>query len=903
MDTKSKSIKNSKLLKIAAFILEVVMFFLAGNFASLFIKGFANFNIFTNPADFTNTYVFRDRMNDYMSVVIELGQSSIYQTFDEYLQSEEAKSYSEKYDEEAVNVSAAYDILDASEIEVYVDAQNRYRYALTYNNVRYYFSCSGKPISKAEFDDYIFVTSKAEENTQVTTEAETDTAEVTVPDDGLYYYSPEEGGGKPEYIRDISNALQTICYVDGHKDYGEISKENMLARIESERIAHLEETYGWNMYDYNRNIVSGVGSVNYAVFYKNSDTVFTNCGVASGDSEEVILEKIGVSRWAESIKDGKYRLISGKKNNTATDVYASLHDWLFGTMKSSLEYGMLYNPSVLDNVSAAYFSYNENSGKTDMFTVIEKSFESYGKGHSLTAYLILSAVSFIIACAICIYLLCTAGKTADGIKINFFDKIPIEISFGIGLALVLISGFSAAYITVFELFSFDMIGWDRQLNDIANAFINSVCRFSNAVIGLLVAVFFGVWTAFNASVLRNIRNKTFCRHSLVLRPSKWILKNLWKLTKKGADRLGYILACDYAKGQGKKFKVLACISVALFVVATAIYYAVFVGGLACFGLAAEPVFVLFAFVFLILGITGDILAVAFAMLVIASLHRIMAAVSDMRKGHIDTTINTKFMPPFMKRFAEDILSVQDGLQAAVESAVKDQKMKAELITNVSHDLKTPLTSIVNYVDLLKKCEINDETARKYVDVLDEKSHKMKKLIEDLVEASKASSGAVEIRAVKLNLCEFAAQTVGEHEDELKKHGIEIVLRVPEKPVMVIADAQKTMRITENLFSNIRKYALEGTRVYVDVSEHTENEDAENTGLASITFRNISKNPLEVSAEELTRRFVRGDASRSGEGSGLGLSIAKDLCELQNGKLILGTDGDLFKATVKLPVAK
>ncbi len=902
MDTKSKSIKNSKLLKIAAFILAVVMFFLAGNFASLFIKGFANFNIFTNPADFTNTYVFRDRINDYIWSVTELGKSSRYQSFDEYLQSEEAKGYSERYYEEAAKVTAAYDILDASGIEVYVDAQNRYRYALTHNNVRYFFNCSGTPITKAEFDDYIFIRSETEDVIETTTAVE-ETVTQPVADGGLLYYSPDNGGGMPEYIRDISNALHTICMVEGHKDYGETSEELMLAMIENERIASIEEIYGWNTNYHSENIVSGVGSINYAVFYKNSDEVFTNCGVAAGDTEDVIHKKLGVSKWAECFKDGKYQLITGKKNNNVSNVYASLHEWLFGVQKSTLEYGTEYNPSVLDDVSAAYFSYNNNTNKADTFTVIEKSFESYGKGHSLTAYLILTLVCFAIGCALCIYLLSVTGKTADGTRIYFFDKIPVEISFCIGFVIVLITGWLTAYLTVFELFPFDIFGSDREINEIVLSFFNVISRFSNAVIGLLVAVFFGVWTAFNASVLRNIRNKTFCRHSLVLRPSKWILKNLWKLTKKGADRLGYILACDYAKGQGKKFKVLACISVALFVVATAIYYAVFVGFLMCCGFVEGVLFILAAIFFLFLGITGDALAVAFAMLVIASLHRIMAAVSDMRKGHIDTTINTKFMPLFMKRFAEDILSVQDGLQAAVESAVKDQKMKAELITNVSHDLKTPLTSIVNYVDLLKKCEINDETARKYVDVLDEKSHKMKKLIEDLVEASKASSGAVEIRAVKLNLCEFAAQTVGEHEDELKKHGIEIVLRVPEKPVMVIADAQKTMRITENLFSNIRKYALEGTRVYVDVSEHTENEDAENTGLASITFKNISKNPLEVSAEELTRRFVRGDASRSGEGSGLGLSIAKDLCELQNGKLILGTDGDLFKATVKLPVAK
>ena len=886
MDTKSKSIKTSGFMKIAAFILAIVMFFLAGNFASLFIKGFANFNIFANPGDFTNTYVFRDRMNDYMCMVLELGKSSRYQTFDEYLQSEEAKNYSESYVEEAAKVTAAYDILDASGIEVYVDVQNRYRYALTYNGVRYFFNCSGTPITKAEFDDYVFVETMTAVEETVTQQSEGD----------LLYYSPDSGGGLPKYISDISKALHTICMVDGHKDYGETSEELILAKIESDRIASIEEIYNLKTQGYFSNVLSGVNSINYAVFYKNSDYVFTNCGVVAGDGEDVILEKIGVSRWAESYKDGKYQLIAGNKNNTVTGTYASLHDWIFGARKSVLEYNNPTNHylSVFDDVSAAYFSYDENSNKADTFTIIEKSFESYGKG-SLTAYLVLTAVCFVIACALCIYLLCVTGKTADGTKIYFFDKIPVEISFCLGLAAVVIAGLSTAYITVFELFPFDLFGSDLHINNIVFSFFHIISSFSNVVIGLLVAVFFGVWTAFNTSVIRNIRNKTFCRHSLILRPSKWIFKNLWMLSKKGVDRLGYIFACDYAKGQGTKFKVLACVGVALFVAVTAFYYTVFVGGFACFGLAEEPLFALFAAVFLILGITGDAVATAFAMLVVSSLHRIMAAASDMRKGNVDIKINTKFMPPFMKRFAEDILSIRDGLQSAVESAIKDQKMKAELITNVSHDLKTPLTSIVNYVDLLKKCEINDETARKYVDVLDEKSHKMKKLIEDLVEASKASSGAVEIRPVKLNLCEFAAQTVGEHEDELKKHGIDVVLRVPESPVMVVADAQKTMRIAENLFSNIRKYALEGTRVYVDVADETE--------FGSITFRNISKNPLDVSPEELTRRFVRGDASRSGEGSGLGLSIAKDLCELQNGKLVLETDGDLFKATVRLPAAK
>ena len=291
----------------------------------------------------------------------------------------------------------------------------------------------------------------------------------------------------------------------------------------------------------------------------------------------------------------------------------------------------------------------------------------------------------------------------------------------------------------------------------------------------------------------------------------------------------------------------------------------------------------------------DLPIMLWVILFIASLDRIMHGVASVRLGRLNVRIDQGLMPSFLRNFARDITSMQDGLEKAVDSAVKDQRMKAELITNVSHDLKTPLTSIVNYVDLLKRCNVEDEDAKKYISILDEKSQKMKKLIEDLVEASKASSGAVELHPTKIDLCEFAAQAVGEHEDELKEKNIEIVLNFHARPVMIIADAQKTSRIVENLFSNLRKYALEGTRVYIDVN------GGDNFG--TLTFRNISKFPLNIAPEELTQRFVRGDASRSGEGSGLGLSIANDLCELQGGKFNIAIDGDLFKVSIAMPKAQ
>ncbi|MBQ7122683.1 MAG: HAMP domain-containing histidine kinase [Clostridia bacterium] len=894
MDTKSKSIKHSRWLKLAALILAILMFFMAGNFASLFIKGFANFNIYANPGDFTNTYVFRDQMNSYIWSVYYEGQTNIYETFDEFVKSEDAKAYEEKYVEQAKDVEEAYKLLDASGIEVYVDAQNRYRYALTHKGIRYFFNCGGTRISKDAFDTYDYAdyedeTEPSEQTTALDGSMSAADVEITDNGNGLLFHDPHAGGDAPEYIKEISDALEVVHNVDGHRDYGESTKERLLEVIENNRAIGLENAYYDSFYNYYSNATSNVESINYAIFYKDSGEVYTNCGITAEDSDEAIYKKLNVTRWAEECKNGEYKLLAGYKSNTANSFYATAHEWLFGLWEKNI-FGNA-NSEIVTETEKVYFSYNEDYKGSDPFTNIKNSFESYGKGHSLTAYFVLTFVCLAVACAACIYLLSAAGKTADGTKINFFDKVPVEINWALGLAVMVGVATLAGVMVVYEMFPFDALHSGRRSSEIVYAAYDSAAGFTNVIKGVCVSAFFMIWTGLNASLLRNIRNKTFFKYSIVfflLRPLKWIFKKLWKLSKRVFDKIGYIFTCDYSRGQGKKFKLLACTGTALFMLATIIYYCI-AGG--CISYGNE----FLGFILLLLGIIGDGAVITFILLLITSQHRLMSAVSDMRNGRVTQGIDKKYMPPFMKRFADDILFMQDGLQKAVDSAVKDQRMKAELITNVSHDLKTPLTSIVNYVDLLKKCEIEDETAQRYVSILDEKSHKMKKLIEDLVEASKASSGAVEIHPVKLNLCEFAAQAVGEHEDELRNHNIEAVLKMPEEPVFVIADAQKTSRIAENLFSNIRKYALEGTRVYVDVVQGKD--------FSMITFKNVSKHQLDVSAEELTQRFVRGDASRSGEGSGLGLSIAKDLCELQNGKLLLQTDGDLFKAIIALPTVK
>jgi signal transduction histidine kinase len=222
--------------------------------------------------------------------------------------------------------------------------------------------------------------------------------------------------------------------------------------------------------------------------------------------------------------------------------------------------------------------------------------------------------------------------------------------------------------------------------------------------------------------------------------------------------------------------------------------------------------------------------------------------------------------------------------------MKSERLKTELITNVSHDIKTPLTSIINYVDLLKKEKIDNPKANEYIDVLDKKSQRLKKLIEDLVEASKASSGNIRMNIEKLNVVELIKQSLGEFEDKFKERNLDIQSDYSKSEIFIMADSRYLYRSIENMLSNISKYALENSRVYIEVFEEN--------GKVKISMKNISKEKLNITTDELMQRFVRGDKSRTTEGSGLGISIAKSLVEAQNGKFSLNIDGDLFKVEIE-----
>ena len=274
-------------------------------------------------------------------------------------------------------------------------------------------------------------------------------------------------------------------------------------------------------------------------------------------------------------------------------------------------------------------------------------------------------------------------------------------------------------------------------------------------------------------------------------------------------------------------------------------------------------------------------------------YEIQNAIEAIAAGALDTHLDEKNFHGQEKELAIAVNSIREGLSDAILDRIRNERMKADLITNVSHDIKTPLTSIVNYVDLLKRENLDNENARTYIRILDEKSQRLKQLTEDLVEASKISSGNVKLDMQPIDLVELLYQTGGEFIERFEARELTIVTKLPRGPVMVRADGRQLYRAIENLYTNAAKYALEKTRVYVEL----EVQDKK----ACFSIKNISKTPLEAHAKEvdLTERFVRGEISRTTEGSGLGLSIAKNLTNLMGGDFQIKLDGDLFVATISL----
>ncbi|NFI04035.1 sensor histidine kinase [Clostridium botulinum] len=296
---------------------------------------------------------------------------------------------------------------------------------------------------------------------------------------------------------------------------------------------------------------------------------------------------------------------------------------------------------------------------------------------------------------------------------------------------------------------------------------------------------------------------------------------------------------------------------------------------------------------LIPSIIFTICIIIYFLSVARNINRIKIGTDNILKGNYNNKIDVKGAI-ILKDIANNVMNIEDGLDKAIDKAVKSEKMKGELITNVSHDLKTPLTSIINYIDLLDRENISEEDKKRYLEILKERSLRLKVLIEDLFEASKAASGTLELDMENLDPVALIRQTIGEFENEIEKSNLQFIKNIPEGKLSIYADGKKTFRVFQNLISNILKYSMKNSRVYIEVCEEDE--------YISIVFKNISEYQVDFTEEEILERFKRGDSSRTTEGSGLGLSIAKSLVELQGGQFIISIDGDLFKVVVNLKKA-
>ncbi len=453
---------------------------------------------------------------------------------------------------------------------------------------------------------------------------------------------------------------------------------------------------------------------------------------------------------------------------------------------------------------------------------------------------VLAVGSLLLGVLLFLFLLAAAGhhRGVDGVRESFVDRIPLDL-----FTLLIIGAEAVAFSGIFGP------GWDFDALGVT----------AIALLGLLAGLIFLLWCM---SLAVRVKCGTVWSNNLISRLWRWLVrccKTLVSLALRGLKALPLMGRWAAILGGLMLFELLLS---------------------AMAGGRAAPIL----FLHLLILFPA-------ALYLVWQLRMLRLAAHEIAQGDLNTTVDTKGMFLELKEHAEDLNAIRGGVNAAVEERLKSERFRTELITNVSHDIRTPLTSIISYVDLLEKEDLQNETARGYVEVLARQSARLKKLIDDLMDASKASTGSLTVNMEKLELGVLVDQAAGEYQERLEQAGLTLLCSKPERAVNVMADGRQLWRVFDNLMGNIVKYAQPGTRVYLDLTERD--------GRAAVTFRNISRERLNVSGEELAERFVRGDAARSTEGSGLGLSIAMSLAKLMNGELRIDVDGDLFKATLLL----
>lgn len=457
-----------------------------------------------------------------------------------------------------------------------------------------------------------------------------------------------------------------------------------------------------------------------------------------------------------------------------------------------------------------------------------------------------------------VYLIYAAGRHVDkeGVHLIAADNVYLDVALVLSVCSIVL-----CMAQLYHFGEYIFSGRSNLNNDLVYIIIGVLISIGT-LIGILYVIMF----------TKRLKRKEVIQHTLIYKVSTWIMRNLKIFFTKLCLKIGSV----YDKSPLAMRLVLIFGGYSLAVIISILLF------------FAGPAGVMIGFVCLA-GI--NVTAVYFVLKTFKIFRNIKDGAERIRSGELSYNIPLPGIPEFAG-LSETINKIADGLKNAVDSQVKAEHMKAELITNVSHDLKTPLTSIITYVDLLKNEGLKSENAEKYLEIIDKKSQRLKSLTEDLFEAAKANSGNIAVNFEKLNVASLINQGMGELSDKIEASGLIFKINMQPERLYVNADGKLLWRVIENLLSNVFKYALPGSRVYLEAFE--------GSGQVNIIIKNISAYELNIDASELMERFKRGDASRHSEGSGLGLSIAKSLTELQGGKFTLEIDGDLFKATVALP---
>ena len=573
------------------------------------------------------------------------------------------------------------------------------------------------------------------------------------------------------------------------------------------------------------------GSTNLTYLFadKETQTIYTNKKAYSSYAQlEQNLETI--------FKEKAYAVVYPELSECVTNIPdADLQVWNHTIAQSFDTKDFIFAVSVDTKFSVA-----------DSMADEAENYETYSKlMFPMLAGAIFGSVLWLVGM---VWLTVTAGRKPEDeeIYLNGFDRWYTEIAagavIGIWLAGTIISGTLIA---------------------------NSSLGYSHAVVTVIVTCLIcGTYTMAwfligYLSLVRRIKAGTLWKNSLIRTVLKWIGKCSGKL----AD-----FARAFSRNTAEKIKVLLVGGAFLFL-QFLIIGCVFSG----------------AGVFLLALMAVDVAVMIFAIRKADGQDRIMDGLKKISDGELQYKIKTDTLTGKQKVMAEYINNIGSGLDAAVENSLKKERMQTELITNVSHDLKTPLTSIINYVDLMKRENPTDPKIQEYLRILDEKSQRLKVLTEDVVEASKASTGNIKLEMNDIDFVEMVQQVIGEFEEKFQEKNLTMMVHFTDEPSIIYADGQRMWRVLENVFGNVVKYAMEGTRVYAEISNRNKK--------VTFSLKNISAQPLNISADELTERFIRGDVARNTEGSGLGLSIAKSLTELQGGEFKLYLDGDLFKVMI------